>query len=137
MAKLPFEMGAAHYDQPPPDELDGLDAMEALRAEDRFRFANQLRAWIDVDSDGRIVDYGSTGGGLIGSTTVKIGRSVTVAAVPLPDRRPEPERGDGWVRFRHRDTGHLQRRERRQTELRPTDGHPDNRPPPGDAGRRR
>ncbi len=93
-------MGAAHYDPPPPDELDGPQAIETLRAEDRFRFANQLRAWIDVDGEGRIVDYGDTGGGLIGSTTVKIGRSVTVAAVPLPDRRPEPERGDGWVRFR-------------------------------------
>ncbi len=100
MAKLPFEVGAAHYDQPPPDELGGPDAIEALRAQDRFRFANHLRAWIDVDGDGRIVGYGQAGGGVIGSTTVKLGRSVSVAAVPLPDRTPEPEVGEGWVRFR-------------------------------------
>ncbi|MDP9020328.1 MAG: cyclic nucleotide-binding domain-containing protein [Actinomycetota bacterium] len=100
MAKLPFEVGAAHYDQPPPDELGGADAIEALRAQDRFRFANQLRAWIDVDGDGRIVGHGQAGGGVIGSTTVKLGRSVSVAAVPLPDRTPEPEVGEGWVRFR-------------------------------------
>ena len=48
--------GAAHYDQPPPDQLDGPGAIEVLRAEGRFRFANQLRAWVDVDGDGRIVD---------------------------------------------------------------------------------
>lgn len=100
MTKLPFEMGAAHYDQPPPEKLDAPDAIEDLRAADRFRFANQLRAWVDVDGDGHIVDYGRAGGGVIGSTTVKIGRSVTVAAAPLPDVTPQPEVGDGWVRFR-------------------------------------
>ncbi len=99
MTKLPFEMGAAHYDPPPPDELDSLDAIETLRANDRFRFANQLRAWVDVDVDGRITGYGRAGGGVMGSTTVKIGRAVTVAAVPLPDVVPEPDVGDGWVRF--------------------------------------
>lgn len=100
MTKLPFEMGAAHYDQPPPDQLGGPSAIETLRAGDRFRVANQLRAWIDVDGDGRIVGHGQAGSGVMGGTTVKVGRSVTVAAVPLPDKRPEPEVGDGWVRFR-------------------------------------
>ncbi len=100
LTKLPFEVGAAHYDQPPPDELLGPGAIDQLRAGDRFRFANQLRAWADVDDDGHIVGYGQAGGGVIGSTTLKVGRSVTVAAVPLPDRRPEPELGDGCVRFR-------------------------------------
>ena len=100
LARLPFEMGAAHYDQPPPDRLEGPGAIETLRAGDRFRFANQLQAWVEVDDDGRIVDHGQAGGGVIGSTTVKLGRSVTVAAIPLPDRRPEPEMSEGWVRFR-------------------------------------
>ena len=68
-AKLPFEMGIAHYDQPPPDVVEDL---EALRAADRFRFANQLRAWVEVE-DGRIVGHGQSGGGMIGATTLRIG----------------------------------------------------------------
>lgn len=94
--QVPFEMGVAHYDLPPPDVVDDL---ESLRAADRFRFANELRAWIDVQ-DGRIVDYGQTGGGLLGSTTVRIGgKGMTFTAVPFPELRPEPEVGEGWVRF--------------------------------------
>ncbi|MBW3546976.1 MAG: cyclic nucleotide-binding domain-containing protein [Actinobacteria bacterium] len=100
MVKLPFEVGAAHYDQAPPDHIEGPATIEALRAGDRFRFANHLRAWVDVGDDGRIVDHGQGGGGVMSNTTVKMGRSVTVAGVPLPDRIPDPEIGDGWVRFR-------------------------------------
>jgi hypothetical protein len=54
LAKRPFEAGITHYDDPPPDVVDDL---EALRVADRFRFANELRAWIDVE-DGKVVDYG-------------------------------------------------------------------------------
>jgi len=97
--KLPFEAGIAHYDNPPPDAIDGPDALEMLRQADRFRFANELRAWVEVEN-GRIVGFGQEGGGRIGSSTIKVGRSVTVQAVALPDVQPEPEVGDGWVRFR-------------------------------------
>lgn len=94
--KLPFEIGFSHYDQPLPDVIDGLDA---LRAEDRFRFANRLEGWIEV-MDGRITGYGQGGGGQYGSTTLRIGsRGATFAAVPFPELRPDPEVGDGWVRF--------------------------------------
>lgn len=94
--KLPFELGVAHYDVPPPDHVDDL---EALRVADRFRFANELRAWIEVE-DGRITGSGYSGGGHIGSTTIRLGgKSVTVAAVPLPDRQQEPEVGASSVRF--------------------------------------
>jgi hypothetical protein len=86
--KLPFESGIAHYDEPPPDTFDDL---EALRAADRFRFANDLRAWIDV-ADGRIVDCGYAGSGHIGSTTLRVGgRQATFQAVALPDLQREPE----------------------------------------------
>ncbi len=96
VTKVPFEMGLAHYDQPPPDHIDSL---EALREADRFRFANQLSAWIEVDN-GRIVDRGQAGGGHIGSTTISLGgRGMTFAAVAFPDKRPAPVTGDGWVRF--------------------------------------
>ncbi len=99
--KLPFSIGVAHYDDPPPESLGGdvPRALDELRIADRFRFANHLTGWIDVD-DGRITGWGQDGGASIGSTTVRAGRSVTVAAVPFETLRPEPEVGDGWVRFR-------------------------------------
>lgn len=97
--KLPFQVGVSHYDPPPPDALENREDLEELRSGDRFRFANELRAWIEVD-DGRVVDYGHAGGGHIGSTTIRLGpRSLTMAAVAYPDLRPEPKVGDGWVQF--------------------------------------
>ena len=87
-AKLPFETGVAHYDQPPPDVVEDL---EELRRADRFRFANHLRGWIKV-ANGQIVDYGQSGGGLIGSTTLKVGpKQVVFQAVALPDLRTRPK----------------------------------------------
>ena len=47
--RLPFDVGIAHYDPAPPDRVDDL---AALRDADRFRFANRLSAWIEVDGDG-------------------------------------------------------------------------------------
>ena len=94
--KLPFEVGVAHYDQPPPDVVGDLDA---LRAADRFRFANRLSGWIDVE-DGRVVGHGQSGGGMIGSTTLRIGsRQATFAAVALSDLHPEPKVSDTEVTF--------------------------------------
>ncbi len=96
--KIPFSLGVGHYDQPLPEQLGDLTAW---RDADMFRFANRLQAWIDVDDNGRITDHGHTGGGLIGSTTMKLGpSSTTFAAVSFPDLQPESEVGDGWVRFR-------------------------------------
>lgn len=95
--RLPFEVGMAHYDPPPPDELGSLDE---LREADRFRFANQLSAWIDVRASGEISGAGYSGAGQIGSTTVKLGPvSHVFQAVALPDIQRDPEYGDGWVRF--------------------------------------
>jgi hypothetical protein len=96
VTRLPFDMGLAHYDQPPPDRVADLDA---LRRDDRFRFANELRAWIEVD-DGRVTGSGYSGRGHIGATTMRFaGRDMTFAAVSLPDRQQPPEVGGGWVRF--------------------------------------
>jgi hypothetical protein len=95
--RLAFDAGMAHYDEPPPEAIDDI---EALRAADRFRFANILRAWIDVDDSGRIADFGRDGGGLMGATTVKLGPVArTFEAVGLPDIVGKPVKGDGWVRF--------------------------------------
>ena len=95
-SKVPFELGVTHYDEPPPDHIEDL---EVLRTSDRFREANELRAFIDVD-DGRIVDFGHLGQGRIGATTVRVGpAAVRFPAVQLPDIRPEPEVGPTSVRF--------------------------------------
>ena len=95
--RLPFDVGMAHYDPPPPDELVSLDA---LREADRFRFANRLAAWIDVRANGEIAGAGYSGAGQIGSTTVRLGGvSHVFQAVALPDIQHDPEYGDGFVRF--------------------------------------
>lgn len=82
-----FEMGVTHYDDPPPDVIENLDA---LRDSDAFRFANRLEAWVETDG-GKIVNAGYGGGGVMGSTTVRFGgKGVTFAAVELPELREDP-----------------------------------------------
>jgi hypothetical protein len=98
LPKLPFELGIGHYDEPPPDRLEDGD-LPRLRDEDRFREANLLRAWIEVE-DGRIVDHGHSGQEFVGSTTFRLGpKDVIVAGVPFETLRPEPEVSEGAVRF--------------------------------------
>ena len=98
LPKIPFTMGVAHYDDPPPDAIEDLDAM---READAFREANELRAYIEVGDDGSITDAGHLGAGHIGVTKVKVGpKELSVAAVALPTIQSEPDIGDGWVRFK-------------------------------------
>jgi hypothetical protein len=78
-ARLPFDAGISDYDEMPSAELGGV---VELRAADRFRFANVLRAWIDVHDPGRITSSGCSGGSLIGASTVGLsGPPCRVAAV--------------------------------------------------------
>jgi hypothetical protein len=96
LSKVPFELGVTHYDEPPPDQIEDIDE---LRQTDRFREANELRAFIEVE-DGRIVDHGHLGQGHIGATTVRVGRAaIRFPAVHLPDIQPEPEVSPTSVRF--------------------------------------
>ncbi len=98
MPKLPFELGVARYDEPPPDRLEEGD-LERLRAEDRFREANNLAAYIDVE-DGKIVDHGYEGTGLVGSTTFSLGvTDITIPGVAFEVLRGEPEVQSDGVRF--------------------------------------
>ena len=102
MGKIATRMKMAHHDPPPPDSLgsDVPAAIEELRIADGFRFANQLRAFIEVDDDGLIVDCGYCGGGSIGGTTVGLGvGSITIPAVKLADQQGDPEVTQGSVRF--------------------------------------
>jgi hypothetical protein len=94
--RVPLDIGVAHYDEPPPDTIEDL---ESLRAADRFRFANELRAWIEVE-DGRITGYGHEGRGHIGATRIRLGPlQVAFPAVALADLRPEPIASETAVRF--------------------------------------
>ena len=98
MPKIPFELGIGHYDEPPPDRLEEGD-LERLRDEDRFREANSLTAWIEVE-DGKVVAHGQDGAGLVGSTTFRLGpKNVVVPGVAFEILRPEPELSEDAVRF--------------------------------------
>jgi hypothetical protein len=90
MVKMPFEVGVGHYDKPLPDVID-VDNLEAMRDNDKFRFANHLRAWIRVEN-GRIIDHGQAGGGVLNNTHMKIGpKEIMFQATAFPDIRLKPK----------------------------------------------
>jgi hypothetical protein len=102
LPELAFASGIAHYDPPPPDQLQD---PAGLLARDGARFVNQLRAFIDVE-DGRIIAHGHLGGGHIGSTTLRLASAaLTFPGAAFPDLRPQPQPGDGWVRFQQTTGG--------------------------------
>jgi len=99
LPKLPFELGVGSYDEPPPDRIAGPSDLEQLRDSDRFREANLLHAWIEVE-DGSIVGAGYFGGGLVGSTTFRLGpKAIVVPGVPFEVLRAEPEISGDRARF--------------------------------------
>jgi hypothetical protein len=94
--RAPFDWGVLHYDEPPPSRIEDL---EALRRADRVRFANHLRAWIEVDGSD-ITGAGYSGGGVMGNTAVRLGRRrVVFPATGLPDIQKAPEVHSQHVRF--------------------------------------
>lgn len=95
MPNLPLGLAVAHFDEPPPRELGDL---EELRAADRFREANELRAWIEV-VEGEIVRFGHGGRGLA-ATAFDVGaQQVAFPPFEFPVIRPEPEAHADHVRF--------------------------------------
>ena len=93
---LVADLGVGRWDLPPPDQLEDLDE---LIAADAIRFANELRAWIEVE-DGVITRYGHLGKGRMGQSIPKAGsRQIAFAAVALPDLRPDPQVDLTSVRF--------------------------------------
>jgi hypothetical protein len=95
LLKVPFEVGFINYDRPLPDQLGDL---EEWRRAGRFRFANRLEAWIDVE-DGEVVGSGHLGSGVVGRTGLGPGKLVSVPAIAFPDIQRDPEPADGGVRF--------------------------------------
>jgi hypothetical protein len=96
ITRIPFEVGVTHYDSPPPDQWEDLDSVVGAEG---ARFANDLRAWIEVE-DGSITGYGQGGGGRVSNTLIRLaGMRVQVEAVVYPELRPEPVVGEDFVRF--------------------------------------
>ncbi len=95
--KVIFASGFTHYDDPPPDVLGDL---EGDGRDDKFRFANRLHGWIDVEH-GQIVDGGYVDGSVMGATTVRVGKLdlARFEAVPYEELRVDPEVTDTSVRF--------------------------------------
>ena len=98
MPKLPFELGIRSYNEPPPDRLRPGD-LERLREADRFREANLLQAWLEVER-GAVVAAGYEGGGFAGSTTFHLGpKALVVPGVAFDVLRAEPDISGDRVRF--------------------------------------
>jgi hypothetical protein len=94
--RVPFDVAMAHYDDPPPDSLPDI---ETYLAADSARFANLLRAWVEV-RDGEIVDYGHSGAGRIGATSLRLGgRTLRFVAYALPSLQRAERRGPDAIRF--------------------------------------
>ena len=102
--RIPMDIGLGHYDDPPPDDVQDL---QLLNDEGRFRFANLLSAAIEVDDDGHITGWEHLGRSYISTTDVHLGSRKVFAFQPVAfaDLRPEPEVGDGWVRFEQTSGG--------------------------------
>ena len=93
--KVPFSVGMASYDDPPPDHINDIPEFVAAG---RCRFANRLHAWVEIEN-GRIIGFGQEGAGQLGSTTLRLGRAMTFAAVAFADRQSAEQVGDDAVRF--------------------------------------
>jgi len=109
--KAMFESGFTHYDEPPPDVIDDLTA---LQAGDRFRFANRLGVWAEFDGYRcNASGYEDWSGSVMGSTTLRLGSKdlATFAAPSLNDIRHVPDVRDEFtpqarVRFVQTVGGH-------------------------------
>jgi hypothetical protein len=96
ITRLPFDLHVTHYDDPPPDHIDDIDDLHRRGA---FRFANLLRAWVEVE-DGRIVDVGQDGRELLSKTLVGLGRmSVGFSPTAFPMLRDPPDWGSESATF--------------------------------------
>jgi hypothetical protein len=101
---LPIGIAIAHYDEPPPEVLGDLDE---LRDADRFREANQLRGWIEVEN-GKIVDYGRDGRSVVTGAGLELeDAQIAFPAIEFPVIRPEPEVGRGFVRLQQTVGGRI------------------------------
>ena len=94
--RAPFDLGPMHYDDPPADQIDDVQALARSGA---VRFINQQRAWVEVEK-GSIVGHGQSGRGWMGRTKLGFGsRMILYPTIGMPDLRPEPVSTSESVRF--------------------------------------
>jgi Cyclic nucleotide-binding domain len=94
--RAPFDVGIMSYDKPLPDQIDDL---ESLANDDRYRFANDLRAWIEVDDEGEIVGHGFSGRGHLNRTKMRLGSRELVFQPTAFNDIQRAELGDDKVTF--------------------------------------
>lgn len=107
LPKEPFDTGGIEADEPPPDTLEDLDE---LRKAGGFRLAQTLRAWVEADDNGKIVDWGQEGESLAGEgDAVLRGGDLGFPASPFPALQADPvvHPGKKWVRFVQTGGGRL------------------------------
>ncbi len=100
--KTGMDLRLSHFDAPLPDQVNGAGEVDELCRHDKFRFANVLSVWADVE-DGQFVRSGVNdhSGLVMGATTVRVGKvGATFRAASLPVLRVEPDLADGTLRFR-------------------------------------
>jgi hypothetical protein len=94
--KVAFMAGALQYDDPPPEQLPELEDLQRAGA---FRFANELRAWVEVE-DSTITGCGYAGRGYVSRTKIRVGPgAVPFKGVSYPELRSSPQMADSSVRF--------------------------------------
>jgi len=94
--RAPFDLGPMHYDNPPADQIDDVQALARSGA---VRFINHQRAWIEVEN-GSIVAQGQSGRGWMGRTKLGFGsRMLLYPTIAMPDLRSEPASSGQSVRF--------------------------------------
>src|SRR3954454_2549643 len=72
--KTGMDLRLSHWDPPLPDHVSGAEAVHELCRHDKFRFANLLSGWAEVEG-GEIVSHGvhQDSGLVMGATTVRVG----------------------------------------------------------------
>jgi hypothetical protein len=101
LMRLGMELGLSHWDDPPPDRILIPGDVHDLCGRDRFRFANVIAAWADVE-DGTVTHaaFANESELVMGATTVRLGGvGATFRGISLPTLRSEPEVRDGQVTF--------------------------------------
>jgi len=94
--RAPFDLGPMHYDDPPADQIDNVQALARSGA---VRFINQQRSWVEVEN-GSIIRHGQSGRGWMGRTKLGFGsRMILYPTIAMPDLRSEPESNSESVRF--------------------------------------
>jgi Cyclic nucleotide-binding domain len=94
--RAPFDLGPMHYDDPPPDRIEDIQALARSGA---IRFINDLRAWVEVEN-GSIVGHGQSGRGFMGRTKLGFGsRMILYPTISMPDLRPESTSTGQSIRF--------------------------------------